>query len=246
MDLPTLARGLGARSGLGPAPISVGFELTHRCNLSCSYCDRHSPSPGEMSRDQILRALSELHSLGMRHVSLDGGEPLTHRHVDEIAAFLVQRQVRVYMNTNGILVPRKLATVRLLSKVKISLDGPAACHDAVRGEGAWRRAVVGALAARDAGVPVELTCVVGRHNVDHVDELLAFADHARFPVGFQPGLRLVQVKPPHGGSHMTGTLPLHHHADGRPRTDVRVVDKILLIDFKPMGQRGDAVPLDYR
>ena len=186
MDLPTLARGLGARSGFGPAPISIGFELTHRCNLACSYCDRHTPAHSEMTRAEILTALSQLHDLGMRHVSVDGGEPLTHKHVDEITAFLVQRQVRVDMNTNGILVPRKLATIRLLSKVKISLDGPAACHDAVRGEGSWRKAVVGALAARDAGVPVELTCVVGRHNVDQIEELLAFADHARFSVVFQP------------------------------------------------------------
>lgn len=159
-----------------------------------------------MGREQILRALSELSSLGMRHVSLDGGEPLLHRHVDEVTSFLVQRQVRVYMNTNGILVPRKLATVRLLSKVKISLDGPAACHDAVRGEGAWRKAVVGALAARDAGVPVELTCVVGRHNVDHIDELLAFADHARFSVVFQPARTslFVGVEHPATGTQLDG------------------------------------------
>ncbi len=186
MDLPTIARGISARAGLWPAPISLGFEITHLCNLDCLYCDRHTPRANEMTREQISSALGEFHEMGMRHVSLDGGEPLAHRHVDEVVAFLVQRRVRVYMNTNGILVPKKLATIRLLSKVKISLDGPPECHDAMRGEGAWQKAMSGALAARRAGTPVELTCVVGRHNATHIDELVELAERSFFPVVFQP------------------------------------------------------------
>jgi len=186
MDLPTIARGIGARTGFAPVPITLAFEITHLCNLDCAYCDRHAPKAREMTREQILTALGQLHELGMRHVSLDGGEPLTHRHVDEVVSFLVQRRVRVYMNSNGILVPKKLAVVRLLSKLKISLDGPRECHDAIRGQGAWQKAVDGALAAREAGTHVELTCVVGKHNVDHVSDLLAFAERTGFSIVFQP------------------------------------------------------------
>ncbi len=186
MDLSTIARGLGARSGFRPVPISLAFELTHLCNLDCRYCDRHTPAPGEMTREQIFTALDELHALGMRHVCLDGGEALVHRHVDEITAFLLQRQVRVFMNSNGILIPKKLATVRLLSKVKVSIDGPPECHDAMRGVGSWHKAMNGALAARDVGVPVELSCVVGRHNVDRLDELVHLAERAGLSVVFQP------------------------------------------------------------
>lgn len=186
MGLSSIARGAAARLGFKPAPISVGFEITHLCNLACRYCDRHTPGPGEMTREQILGALGELYSLGMRHISLDGGEPLTHRHIDEVAAFLAQRGVRIFMNTNGVLVPRKVATVRLLSKVKISLDGPPHCHDAMRGEGSWQKAINGAIVARHAGVEVELTCVVGRHNAAHIEELVEFADSHRFRIVFQP------------------------------------------------------------
>ena len=186
MALSSIARGAAARIGLKPAPISVGFEITHLCNLECRYCDRHTPGPHQMTREQILDALGGLHALGMRHVSLDGGEPLTHRHIDEVAAFLAQRGVRIYMNTNGVLVPRKVATVRLLSKVKISLDGPPACHDAMRGEGSWQKAINGAIVARHAGVGVELTCVVGQHNESHIEELVEFADTHRFRIVFQP------------------------------------------------------------
>jgi MoaA/NifB/PqqE/SkfB family radical SAM enzyme len=186
LDLATIARAAAAWTRLKPAPLSVGFELTHLCNLECAYCDRHTPLPGEMTREQILRALGELHALGMRHVSLDGGEPLAHRHVDEVVSFLALRGVRVFMNTNGILVPRKLATVRRLGRVKISLDGPRDAHDAVRGEGSYDKAIAGAMAARDAGVEVELTCVVGSHNAARVDELLDLVEALGMVIVFQP------------------------------------------------------------
>lgn len=186
MDVVTIGRGLAARAGMRPTPIFLGFEITHLCNLACHYCDRHTPAPNEMTLEQILRALGEFHELGMRHISLDGGEPLAHRHIDEVVAFLIDRGVHTYMNTNGILVPRRIATVRRLVRVKISLDGPAECHDAMRGKGSWQKAVDGAEAARAAGVEVELTCVVGRHNAKHIDELLDFVESRGFRIVLQP------------------------------------------------------------
>lgn len=186
MQLASIARIAGARVGLAPVPLALGFELTHRCNLACGYCDRHTPLPHEMTREQILGALADFCELGTRVVSLDGGEPLVHPDVHEIAAFLVQHGIVVHMNTNGILVPRRLATIRLVSKLKLSVDGPRRAHDAMRGEGAFDKAVRGAEAARDAGVPVELTCVVGTHNADAIDELLDFVERRGFRIVFQP------------------------------------------------------------
>jgi len=90
------------------------------------------------------------------------------------------------MNTNGILVRRRRDVVQKLSKVKISLDGPLAIHDAVRGERAFERAVDGAVVARDAGVPVEFTCVVGRHNAHAIDEIVDVVSALDFGVIFQP------------------------------------------------------------
>ena len=59
------------------------FELTHRCNLACIYCDRHTPMPGEMTREQIFTALELLVTTegGTRKVNLNRGDPPTHRPV---------------------------------------------------------------------------------------------------------------------------------------------------------------------
>lgn len=186
MDPSTLAKSTMAWLGLRAFPISVAYELSWLCNLECAYCDRHTPMANEMTREQIFAALGEFVELGTRSVSLDGGEPLTHRNVAEIVEFLVERRVEVSMHTNGILVPRKIETIRKLKKVKISLDGPRESHDTMRGAGSFDSAIAGARAAREVGVRVEFTCSVGCHNADTLEQLLDIAESLGSSIVFQP------------------------------------------------------------
>lgn len=182
------AKGMIARLGIKPYPLALTYELSWRCNLSCSYCDRHTPMARELEHDDIFRALSQFHSLGMRVANLDGGEALFHRHIDEIVEWLVRRRITVTMHTNGMLIPNKIQTVRKISSVKISLDGPRENHDAMRGLGSFDRALTGAKAAKEAGVEVAFTCTVGRHNAHKIETLIEMAEVLEIPVIFQPAM----------------------------------------------------------
>src|SRR5262245_32803443 len=192
--------GMIARLGIRPYPLSLTYEVTWQCNLACAYCDRHTPMPKEMTRDEIFKALDEFYNLGMRQTNLDGGDPLVHRHIDEIVEWLVEREVTVSMHTNGILIPKKIDTVRKLSQVKISLDGPRDPHDAMRGAGSFDRAITGAKAAQAVGVPVEFTCTVGRHNADAIELLIDIALGLQIPVVFQPALNSLFLQTAREGS----------------------------------------------
>jgi pyrroloquinoline quinone biosynthesis protein E len=139
-----------------------------------------------MKLEQILSALDGLARLGMTEISLDGGEALAHRDIEAVSAWLADNGIVTRLNSNGILIPRRLNVVRRCSKVKISLDGPESIHDAARGSGAYRRAIAGALTARESGVPVEFTCVLGRHNAHAVDALMDVANQLDLGVVFQP------------------------------------------------------------
>jgi MoaA/NifB/PqqE/SkfB family radical SAM enzyme len=211
----TVARATAARLRIRPAPIGLTFELTHRCNLACGYCDRHKPMPNEMTRKQILRALAQFIEMGMQRINLDGGEPLAHRYVEEIVDWLVERGVSVRMNTNGILVPRKIETVRKLNRVKISLDGPRESHDVMRGQGAFDKAIAGALAAREAGVKVEFTCTVGRHNGKSLDALLDLVEELGFAVMFQPARNSLFLETDRDGSLFQLEAAAHRAAFAR-------------------------------
>jgi MoaA/NifB/PqqE/SkfB family radical SAM enzyme len=186
MDLSFVGQAALARL-LGRArPLAVGFEITHRCNLRCSYCDRNRTRGREMSQGEIFRILHELRAAGMRALSLDGGEPLMHPDVDAVIAYLADHGVVLRINTNGVLVPRHRDAIRRIAKVKISLDGPAEVHDAARGSGAFESAVCAIDIAREQGCEVELTCVLGPHNTEHVEDVLQIADRLGVSVVFQP------------------------------------------------------------
>lgn len=183
-----IAKGMIARFGIRPIPIALTYEVTWLCNLACGYCDRHTPMRDELKHDEIFKALEEFIGLGMEQIHLDGGEPLTHKHTDEIVDWLVKKKMIVSMNTNGILVPKKIETVRKLSLVKISLDGLKESHDSMRGAGSFDKAIAGARAAQAAGVPVEFTCTVGLHNCDSIEAAVEIAEGLGMAVVFQPAL----------------------------------------------------------
>lgn len=216
MDAGTLRRTTAAWVGYRPFPRTLTFELTHLCNLACVYCDRHTPLPQEMTREQIFTALGEFIALGTQQVNLDGGEPLAHRHVEALVAWLTEQGISTRMNSNGILIPRKIATVQRLARVKISLDGLREQHDAARGAGAFDKAVAGALAAREAGVPsVEFTCVVGRHNAHALDALLDFVEGLSLAVIFQPARNSLFLDTARDGAAWQAEAAAHRAAFAR-------------------------------
>lgn len=194
------ARGMVARLGIKPYPLALTYELSWLCNLSCGYCDRHTPMAHELPREAIFKALEEFIGLGMRLTNLDGGEALLHRNVDEIVEWLTRRGITVSMHSNGIMIPNKIETVRKLSNVKISLDGPRENHDAMRGTGSFDKAMTGAKAAKAVGVDVAFTCTVGKHNWGTIDELIATAEGLDIPVIFQPAMNSLFLQTDRDGS----------------------------------------------
>jgi MoaA/NifB/PqqE/SkfB family radical SAM enzyme len=200
MDPSAIARAAMARLGLRPSLIDLTYEVTWRCNLTCSYCDRHTPMRNEMTRDQIFTVLRGLCELGMVRIHLDGGEPLMHPLIGEMVDWLTDHGVVASMNTNGALVPRRGEVVSKLSKVHISLDGPRDCHDGMRGPGSFERAIAGAQSARHVGVPVEFRCTVGRHNARSLEELIGLAEALEIPVVFQPALNSLFLDSERDGS----------------------------------------------
>jgi MoaA/NifB/PqqE/SkfB family radical SAM enzyme len=198
-----IGKAILARMRLGSYPLALTWETTWRCTLACRYCDRHTPMPRELTREQIFKALEEFAALGMVETNLDGGEALVHPHIAEIVDWLVAHGVRTSMHTNGMAIPKRLHTVRKLSSVKISLDGPRDRHDSMRGAGSFDWAMTGAAAARSAGVAVEFTCTVGRHNVDALESLVEMCEGLGYPVVFQPATNSLFLDEDRDGSAWT-------------------------------------------
>jgi len=168
----------------------IAVEVTVHCNLRCRMCSvwegaRHGPE-GALVRD----LLSEARELGATDFVPCGAEPFMRPDfVDllEHAQAIGYRRVEVV--TNGLLVPRQLDRLAPLSAVQlhVSLDGPREVHDALRGEGAYDRAVAAARAALERGVALGLSGVLMRPTLARIDHVLELAAELGLrEVSFQP------------------------------------------------------------
>jgi len=170
------------RPSIGP-PLGLLAELTHRCPLRCLYCS--NPLELERRSDELdtatwKRVLSEAAALGVLQVHLSGGEPTARRDLTEIVVHCTE--VGLYSNliTAGVgLSKDRLAELAGsgLDHVQLSMQGPRAdTNDLVAGlEGAFEEKQVVAGYIRDLGLPLTLNCVVHRHNIEQIGEIIDLA-----------------------------------------------------------------------
>ncbi len=132
----------------------VHIEITHMCNLSCTYCYAETILPGknqldknlftnELYRNTITKMLTETKS-DFLDIVFHGGEPLLHsaEWFDEACSFAVEKATeldkKVYfsMQSNLTLLRDKHIEVfrKYRLKIGVSLDGDKETHNAMRGK----------------------------------------------------------------------------------------------------------------
>ena len=151
-------------------------NVTNRCNLACAHCfvfrdaNPNLPQrPGdEIADDELLQILAGLRDRhGIQFMLWMGGEPMLRKE-------LLRRGVTLFPTnhivTNGS-VPLEDFGPGVLYVV--SLDGPEAVNDSVRGAGSYRR-VMRTLARlpKNFATPVQVQCVVTTRNQDHLETLV--------------------------------------------------------------------------
>jgi radical SAM protein with 4Fe4S-binding SPASM domain len=165
----------------------VQWHLTNRCNLRCTHCYQESGPPGqELSLPEIFTVIGETADMlaawreayGIEftpsfHVT--GGEPLLHQHLLAILAEMKRRGFAVYLLSNGTLItPAWAVTLAGLGVdgVQVSLEGPAAVHESIRGPGSFAAALTGARNLVAAGVKVIFNTTLTRLNAATFLELV--------------------------------------------------------------------------
>ncbi|MGO9417259.1 MAG: 12,18-didecarboxysiroheme deacetylase [Syntrophobacteraceae bacterium] len=150
----------------------VVWNVTRRCNLKCLHCYAHARDEefsGELSTSQGKAVLDDLAAFGSPVVLFSGGEPLVRPDLIELAEYAVAKGMRAVISTNGTLINSRIAGDLKkvgLSYVGISLDGLDEVNDRFRGvKGAFRKAMEGITACRDAGIKVGLRFTMNRLNV---------------------------------------------------------------------------------
>ena len=123
------------------------WEITLACDLGCRHCGSRAGKarPDELSTDECLDVVRQLADLGIREVTLIGGEAYLREDWDVIARAISERGMRVGITTGG----RNFDDARVqravdagVATISVSVDGLEQTHDLQRGaRGSWRSAV---------------------------------------------------------------------------------------------------------
>jgi MoaA/NifB/PqqE/SkfB family radical SAM enzyme len=166
----------GGRLRNQPRLVGANIYLTQRCNLRCTYCSAPLRGTAELTTAQWRTIITELADLGCRRLTILGGEPMLRADLGELIGHARAYGLTVLLTSNGVLVPRRIAALRELDTLVLSLDAPGPANDAVRGEGVFAAVEAAIGAARAAGLRVKLNAVMSAVTAPHLDELLAFVE----------------------------------------------------------------------
>jgi len=146
---------------------SVTLAVTNRCPFACWHCYNAGRSQVDMPLAALRNIAPRLQDLGAVMVTLTGGEPLLRSDLEEIAGSFDQRSCLILGTTGEGLTAERARALRDAGVfgIGISLDSDReAEHDELRGKaGAFRTALCGLAAAREAGLYPYVVSVATRH-----------------------------------------------------------------------------------
>jgi len=157
------------------------WELTLRCDLACHHCGSRAgrARPDELTLTEALQLVEQLADLGVREVTLIGGEAYLYPGWLEVVRAIRARDMVCTMTSGGRGIDTELAQAAAgagLCSVSISLDGLELVHDELRGvQGAYASARRAFSALKQAHIPVAMNTHINRRNVDQLEDIFEIA-----------------------------------------------------------------------
>lgn len=159
---------------------NIGYiQVVRHCNHFCGFCSNPTtPYTHDLASMRVL--VDDFVARGYFGVILTGGEPTLHPELPDIAAYASAKGLHVRVITNG----HRLADpafARALADAGVALvhvsiySVRSAVEARLRGApDTLPRALQALQAAHDAGLQLNINCVINRLNADHLDESIRY------------------------------------------------------------------------
>lgn len=170
----------------------VKWDITNKCNMRCQYCSTAAQRHGatDLKFEEIKRCIDVLTPFA-RKISLLGGEPTCLQRFPEVVKYIKKKGLGVEVVTNGLKIDCLTQVLDFVDRIVISIDGPdSKIYGTFRDARYFEKVLNNArfLAAR---VPVDINCVVHKHNFKILNQMLNLAHD----IGAQ-GINFLQFIPP--------------------------------------------------
>lgn len=157
-------------------PITCVWEVTMGCNMRCGHCGSSCAEPleGELTTSEALDLCDQIAQLGLKWVTLSGGEPLTRKDITMLIERLSQKGVSVNIITNGWLLDKNMAKKIKesgIATVAISIDGTKEIHDKIRKKDAFNHAEQSFRTMKELGIKTGAVTTITNQNIHILREL---------------------------------------------------------------------------
>ena len=173
------------RMNFDERPFIVIWETTQACDLACVHC-RACAQPLrnslELTTTEAKRMIDEIAAMQAPLFVMTGGDPLKRPDIYDLVAYAAAKGIRPSLTPSATPLLTKEAVSRLkeagLARLAISLDGPtAAIHDAFRKvPGSFQWTLDAVQYAHDVDLPVQINTTITRHNLEHLDRIIALLE----------------------------------------------------------------------
>ena len=151
------------------------------CNCRCVMCDiwKDNKNLKQLTEADIIGLLETLEDFGTQQVLMSGGEALLNPNFFRFCEILRSREIRITLLSTGITIAREARRLAEgVSDIIVSVDGPAAIHDAIRNiPGAFSKIKDGveAIRAIDPTFPIHGRSVIHKMNFRYWPQIVEAA-----------------------------------------------------------------------
>jgi radical SAM protein with 4Fe4S-binding SPASM domain len=161
----------------GWRPVYAVWEVTLKCDLACRHCGSRAghARPDELSTKEALDLVRQMAELGVREVTLIGGEAYLRDDWLDIVRAVRTNGMQCTTTTGARGITDEIARAAKAAGIQsasVSVDGLRPTHDHIRAlDGSFDAAMRGLRAFRAAGIPISTNTHINRLNLREIPEL---------------------------------------------------------------------------
>lgn len=232
---------------------TIYFYLTDGCNLNCRHCwinpkFKQDPSKVSFIEPELFRSIiKQGKELGISSVKLTGGEPLMHPKIKELLDIVKDEDLRLNMETNGLLLTKDICKKLAGFKKKfisVSIDSfRPEIHDNIRGvKGSLNKSIQGIKNLLEHDIHVQIIMTIMKENYQDIEGLVKLAEELKAnSVKFnivQPTERGVNMHDSHQALSIKEYIDIGRDIEDRIQKDSKIK---LIYSFTPAFKSLEAV-----
>lgn len=163
------------------------WHITHKCNLRCRHCYQEEYCK-DLEQDVLNNIFEQCRTFWNEnnyfgHINFTGGEPLLSPNLWPLLDLCEKYGNTFGILTNGTLLNEetveRLRNYTRLRFVQVSLDGSEEVHDAIRGAGAFAKAMAGLKLLRKAGIQTMVSFTCSKENRSELKKVIRLCEKAK-------------------------------------------------------------------